>query len=219
MKYYPVFLDVTGRRCLVIGGGEVAARKLETLVEAGAQATVVSPEVVAAIADLAARDVVELRLRAYEPADLTGMVLAYAATDDEALHERVAADARAAGVLINVVDRPQWCDFIVPSIARRGDLVVAVSTSGRSPAMARRIRHDIEALLTPEYEEAIELFANLRRYLSRRGWSFERRRDTFERLLDADLLSSLRRADRGAVDRLLVEHTGEAISTTALERD
>ncbi len=219
MKYYPVFLDVADRPCLVVGGGDVAARKLESLLEAGAKPTVVSPRAVDAIERLAAQGRIRLLRRSYQASDLDGMCLAYAATDDDQLHARIASEARTAGVLLNVVDRPQWCDFIVPSIARRGDLVVAVSTSGQSPAMARRIRRDIEAGLVPEYEEAITLFSRLRRFLSRRGWSFERRREIFERLLDADLLSSLRRADSVAVDRLLREHTGEAISAASLERD
>lgn len=215
-KYYPVVLDVRARPCVVVGGGEIAARKVVSLLEAGAAVTVVSPAAVASIAEGAAAGRLTWRRREYQAGDLRGALLAYAATDDDALHERIAADARAAGVLLNVVDRPQWCDFIVPSIARRGDLVVAVSTSGQSPAMARRVRLDIERMLTPEYEDAIALFAGLRRHLSDRGWSFERRREVFERLLDADLLGALRHCDRAGVDRLLAEHTGEALSAAAL---
>ncbi len=217
MKYYPVFLNVAERPCAVIGGGEIAARKAEHLIEVGAAVTVVSPQAVAAIVSLAADGRIEWRRRGYRSGDLEGAFLAYAATDDDQLHAVIAADARAAGVPLNVVDRPQWCDFIVPSIARRGDLVVAVSTSGQSPAMARRVRQDIEAMLAPEYEEAIALFAGLRRHLVGRGWSFERRREIFERLLQSDLLTSLRRDDRSEIDRLLVEHTGEAITAAALQ--
>lgn len=217
MKYYPVSLNVADRSCLVIGGGEIAARKAETLLDAGAKLTIVSPEGVAAIGDWAVSGRVEWLRRGYESGDLVGRYLAFAATDDDQLHERIAADAAAAGILLNVVDRPQWCDFIVPSIARRGDLVVAVSTSGRSPAMARRIRLDIEALLTPEYEEAIAIFAQLRRRLVDRGWTFPERQQLFERLLEADFLGSLRVGDRDAVDRLVSEHSGEPLSAAAPE--
>jgi precorrin-2 dehydrogenase/sirohydrochlorin ferrochelatase len=216
MKYYPVFLNVADRSCLVVGGGDVAARKAETLVDAGARVTVVSPRVIEEILSWASDGRIELLQRPYRPDDLAGRTLAYAATDDDALHERIAADARSAGVLLNVVDRTQWCDFIVPSIARRGDLTVAVSTSGQSPALARRVRLDIEALLTPEYEEAIAIFSRLRRVLSERGWPYERRRELFENLLDADFLGSLRCSDRARADRLLAEHTGEAISTASI---
>lgn len=216
MKYYPVLLDVAARSCLVIGGGTVAARKVESLLDVAAVVTVVCPWAGAEITAWAAAGRLTWWRREYRAGDLAGCFLAYAATDDECLHERLAADARAAGVLLNVVDRPQWCDFIVPSVARRGDLVVAVSTSGRSPAMARRVRRDIEAMLVPEYECAIALFAGLRHHLAQLGWSFERRRDVFERLLDADLLGALQRADGAGVDRLLAEHTGEPISAAAL---
>lgn len=219
MEYYPVFLNVTARRCVVVGGGEVAARKVESLIDAGAEVTVVSPSAAGSIASLAATGRIQWVRRPYSSGDIVGAFLAYAATDDDELHAAIAADAKDAGVPLNVVDRPQWCDFIVPSIARRGDLVVAVSTSGRSPAMARRIRQDIETMLTAEYEAAIELFDRLRRHLVRRGWSFERRREIFDRLLESDVLSSLRRDDSAAVDRLLAEHTGESISTASLEAE
>lgn len=216
MKYYPVFLNVADRSCLVVGGGDVAARKTETLVDAGARVTVVSPRATEEIERWAADGRIELFRRPYLAGDLEGRTLAYAATDDDALHERIAADARSAGVLLNVVDRTQWCDFIVPSIARRGDLMVAVSTSGQSPALARRVRLEIEALLTPEYEEAVAIFSRLRRRLSELGWPYERRRQLFESLLDADFLGSLRCSDRAEADRLLAEHTGEAISTASI---
>jgi len=219
MEYYPVFMNVTARRCVVVGGGEVAARKVESLVEAGADVTVVSPEAVDAIAVLTGAGRIQWLRRPYRTGDLRGAFLAYAATDDDELHAAIAADAKDAAVLLNVVDRPQWCDFIVPSIARRGDLVVAVSTSGRSPAMARRIRQDIESMLTAEYEAAIALFDRLRRHLVRRGWSFERRREIFDRLLKSGVLGSLRRADGAEVDRLLAEHTGESISAASLEAE
>ena len=218
MRYYPVFLNVTDRPCLVIGGGEIAARKAEGLLEAGARLTIVSPEVVDEIDEWAAAGTVELIRRCYEKRDLEGRYLAYAATDDDRLHERVAIDAASAGVLLNVVDRTRWCDFIVPSIARRGDLVVAVSTSGQSPAMARRIRLDIESMLTPEYEQAIAIFSKLRRHLEQLGWTFEQRQQIFERLLDDDLLTFLRQGDGDAVDRLLAEHSGEPISAASLQK-
>jgi len=216
MNGYPIFLDVTGRPCLVVGGGRVAGRKVDALLEAGAAVRVVSPRLVDSLASLAEHDRISVERRAYRSGDLEGAFLAYAATDDDRLHERIATDAKRAGVLLNVVDRPQWCDFIVPSVARRGDLAVAVSTSGRSPVMARRIRQDIEAALGPEYESAIALFAGLRRLLAERGWSFDRRKELFDRLLESDVLDLLRRSDRAEMDRLLAEHIGEAISSASL---
>jgi len=216
MNGYPIFLDVTGRPCLVVGGGRVAGRKVETLLNSGAAVKVVSLRLVDSLASLAECGRISVERRAYRRGDLDGAFLAYAATDDDRLHELIAIDAKRAGVLLNVVDRPQWCDFIVPSVARRGDLTVAVSTSGRSPAMARRVRQDIEVALGPEYETAIALFAELRRLLAERGWSFDRRAELFNRLLESDVLGLLRRSDRAGVDRLLAEHTGETISSASL---
>src|SRR5690349_5541725 len=116
MKYYPIFLRVAGRPCLVIGGGTVAAQKVESLLNAGAAVTVVSPELNPKLAELAATRRVMHRPRPYCSGDLHGVVLAYAATNDAEVHVQIARDAAAAGVLLNVVDRPQLCTFIVPSI-------------------------------------------------------------------------------------------------------
>ena len=214
--YYSVCLNVTGRRCVVIGGGEIAQRKVESLLEASALVDVVTPRAVAPLHQMAQSGQIGLSLRGYCSHDLEGAILAYAATDDDGLHKRIAADAKARGVFLNVVDRPQWCDFIVPSIARRGDLVVAVSTSGRSPAMARRVRQDIEAMLGPEYECVIDLFARLRRRLSDLKWSFDRRKQVFDDLLDGQILEAMREGDLAEVDRLLSRCTGDAVTTSGL---
>jgi len=216
MKVYPIFLNVCGRPCRVVGGGEIALQKVRSLLEADAEVRVISPELVPEIEAMAADGRVEVVRRGYRSGDLEGAFLAYAATDDDAVHERIAEEARSRGVLLNVVDRTQWCDFIVPSIARRGDLVVGVSTSGSSPAMARRVRLDIEEMLGPEYESAIEIFSRLRQRLAADGWSFERRKQLFDRLLDSDFLGLLRSCDSEAIDRLLSEHTGEPISVESL---
>src|SRR5262245_18434981 len=118
MNYYPVFLRVAGRRCVVIGGGEVADRKVMSRVGAGASVVVVSPSLSADLAALAARGEIEHAARPYRAGDLDGALLAYAASDDDALHAVLAEEAERAGVLLNVVDRPRWCDFIVPSLFR-----------------------------------------------------------------------------------------------------
>ncbi len=216
MKYYPIFLRVEERPCLVVGGGDVAARKVESLLAARARVTVVSPEATQRLRELAATAAIEWRQRVYEEGDLRGFFLAYAATSDDKLHESIYLQAEREGVLLNVVDRPQWCTFIVPSIAQRGDLTVAVSTGGASPALARRVRLDIERLLGPEYERAVVLLARLREHLRRERRSFAERRQIFDRLLGSKLLESLRGGDAAAVDRLLAEHAGEGVSVASL---
>jgi precorrin-2 dehydrogenase/sirohydrochlorin ferrochelatase len=165
MVYLPVWLRIAGERCVVIGGGEVAARKVDALLAAGGVVTVVAPQVCAALEGRAAANQVQLERRTYRAGDLRGARLAFAATDDAALHEALARDAAAANVPLNVVDQPAWCSFIMPAVLRRGGLSIGVSTEGRSPALAGRVRDDIAAALGPEYERAVDLLGRLRRHL------------------------------------------------------
>src|ERR1019366_9965092 len=151
MAYLPIFLDVTGSRCLVIGGGEIAARKVASLLEAGADVVVVSPSLVEALAELARHGRIQHMKRKYAPGDMAGAALVYAATDDANLHQRLHADARERGIPINVADVPALCTFITPAVLTRGSLKIAVSTDGASPAMTKRIIKRLERLFGPEY--------------------------------------------------------------------
>jgi precorrin-2 dehydrogenase/sirohydrochlorin ferrochelatase len=179
----------------------------------------VSPSLIDGLAARAAAGEIEHAARPYRRGDVAGAALAYAATDDDALHAVIARDAEAAGVLLNVVDRPQWCSFIVPSVLRRGDLTVAVSTGGGSPALARQVRCDLERLLGPEYGRAVEVLARLRRHLRAQPLSPARRRRILTGLVASDLLDQLREPDAAAVDRLLAEHVGHGVSLASLGAD
>lgn len=216
MKHYPVFLRVAGRRCVVIGGGTVAARKVDSLLDAEARVVVVSPTLTPGLAARAAGGAIEHVARPYRTGDLEGAFLAYAATDDAALHPVIARDAEAAGALLNVVDRPEWCTFIVPAVARRGGLVMAVSTGGGSPALARRVRDEIERLIGPEYARALELLARLRCHLRDQPLSSADRQRILSGLVASDLVDHLRQPDPAAVDRLLAEHVGGQVSLASL---
>ncbi|MCL4533893.1 MAG: bifunctional precorrin-2 dehydrogenase/sirohydrochlorin ferrochelatase [Bacteroidetes bacterium] len=163
--YYPVFLRLTAGRCVVVGGGSVAARKVGDLLAAGATVRVVAPRVGAELRRLARQGRIELVEREYQAGDLAGARLVISATDDVEVNRAVAEEARRAGAWVNVVDDPSLCDFIVPAVVRRGDLVVAVSTGGKSPALARAVRREIEELLGPEYGTALEVVHSLRREL------------------------------------------------------
>lgn len=154
--YYPAFLDLRGRRCLVVGGGEVGQRKAEALVECGARVAVVSPRVTPALAALAAAGRLVHHARPFVARDLRGCTLAIAATGIAAVDGAVAVLARRRRVAVNVVDRPAHCDFIVPSVLRRGALQIAVSTGGRSPALAREIRRRLEPLFPADYASFVE---------------------------------------------------------------
>ena len=128
--YYPMMVDLAGRRCLVVGGGRVAERKVAQLLDCGAEVTVVSPVTTRKIADLAARGAVRLARRTVQSGDLDRAFLAFAATDDAQVNQSVAHEVRKAGGLVNVADAPEACNFLVPSVVRRGDLTIAISTSG-----------------------------------------------------------------------------------------
>ena len=161
--YFAAFLDLRRRRCLVVGGGEIGERKARALLACGAQVTVVSPTATRGLAALALEGRIVERRRSFRRADLRGCALVVAATGDPAVDDAVAALARRARVLVNVVDRPESCDFILPSVLRRGELQIAVSTGGRSPALAREIRRRLEPLFGPEYAELVARTGQARR--------------------------------------------------------
>ncbi len=167
--HYPVFLDLKHKPCVVVGGGSVAVRKVEDLLEAEADVTVVASRPSAPLEDLATGGRIDLITRPYREGDLYGAVLVISATDDRTVNRAVAEEAHREGALVNVVDAPDLCDFYVPAVLRRGSLVIAISTSGRSPALARSVREDLEMLLGPEYETALEVVHTLRMELRQAG--------------------------------------------------
>src|SRR5690349_21315258 len=134
MRYYPIFLDLRTRHCLVIGGGEVAERKVATLLQAEGQVTVISPTLTPQLQAWVEARKITAHLCSYQKGDMHGFSLVFAATDDEELHRQIAAEAQEASIFLNVVDRPALCSFIVPAIVSQGDLTLAISTSGASPA-------------------------------------------------------------------------------------
>jgi len=154
--YFPLFLDVAGRRCLVVGGGPIGERKARSLLDCGARVVVVSPALTLSLASLVEAGRVEHRARAFRRADVVGCRLVIAATGRPAVDRRVAEAARRRRVLVNAVDRPAWCDVILPSVLRRGELQIAVSTGGRSPALARDIRRRLEPWFGEELAALVE---------------------------------------------------------------
>jgi len=167
--YYPIFLNIQGKKCVVVGGGEVAERKARALVEQGASVTVISARVSDGLTQLAEQGIIELSLRDYQPGDLENALIAIAATDDPKVNMDVVREGQERGVLTNVVDAPEHSDFIVPSLLRRGDVSIAVSTGGKSPALARRIRTELEQSLAPEYASLALLVSQVRQELKRDG--------------------------------------------------
>jgi len=154
--YFPAFLDLRGRPCVVVGGGAIGERKVDDLLGAGARVTLVSPALTPRLAALTAAGLLTHRRRLFRRADVRGAALVIAATGVPAVDAAVAAEARRRRALVNVVDRPAECDFILPSVLRRGGLQIAVSTGGRSPALAREIRRRLERVIGPEYADLVE---------------------------------------------------------------
>jgi precorrin-2 dehydrogenase/sirohydrochlorin ferrochelatase len=163
MSLFPIFLKLTARRCTVIGAGTLAESKIESLLTANARVTVIAPRANARITVLADSGEITLHLREYADGDLAGQFLAVAATDNSAVNRAVFAEAETSGVLINAVDDPPFCDFYFPSVVRRGDLQIAISTAGASPALAQRLRKEINAILPLDAGDWLTELGNLRR--------------------------------------------------------
>jgi len=191
MAHYSISIDLDNRKCVVIGGGMVAERKVETFLEFGAAVAVVSPELTPRLRELVDQGKIEYAAEAYQPGHLEGAFLAVAATDDRDINTAVFAEAQQSGILINVVDVPELCTFYMPATVRRGDLVISVSTSGRSPAMARRIREEIESRFGEEYGELAEILGDMRDEIKARYPDIADRNRAYVRILDSDALSLL----------------------------
>jgi precorrin-2 dehydrogenase/sirohydrochlorin ferrochelatase len=152
-KLFPMFLKLSARPCLVVGAGAVAESKVASILDAGGRVRVVAPEATAQVRDWAQANTIEWHQRPFKPDDLDGMFLVIAATSSTELHERIFEEATRRGVLCNIVDVPSLCDFYYPSVVQRGALQIAVSTAGQSPALAQRLRKQLEDQFGPEYEE------------------------------------------------------------------
>jgi|GEM_PF-200364 len=188
-RYYPISLDVNGKRCVVVGGGEVALRKVEALLEHGAIVQVISPELRPELEDLVASGKIIAAKRSYAEGDLAGAFVAIAATDDIDVNRNVAAEGEKLGILVNVIDAPSLSSFIVPSYLRRGDLTVAVSTGGKSPALAHRIKEELENTLGDDYAALLSLVGQVRSELRQGGVTLSP--EDWQRALDMNALLAL----------------------------
>lgn len=201
--YFPVFLDLRGQACLVVGGGEVAIRKAESLLEAGAKVKLVAPGCAAP------PEGVWFLTRPFQEEDLEGQTLIFAATDNRGLNAEIARMAAARNLWVNAVDDPQACRFIMPAVVSQGDVVIAVSTGGQSPILARRIKERLQEEFGPEYGRLAALLGELRR-----AWlqdprvtqlSFDRRREIWEEILDLPLLEWLQERGEEQVRQAIQE--------------
>lgn len=190
-NYYPVMLDVRGREAIVIGGDRLAAEKVAALVASGARVRVLALKYTPELFAKAERGEIVLRQKAYEPGDLAGAFVVVAVTKDQQLIEAIWQETQERGQPLNVVDVPQYCSFILPSILRRGQLTIAVSTAGASPGMAKRIRQQLEETFSPAYGAYVDLAALARSYLRRHGVSYEDRDLFVQSFMDSPILGQL----------------------------
>jgi precorrin-2 dehydrogenase/sirohydrochlorin ferrochelatase len=218
MAYLPIFLDVTGRKCLVAGGGEVATRKVASLLEAGADVLVVSPVLSTALTDLAKQGAIRHQSRKCVQGDMEGAVLVYAATDDPDLHQRLYSEARGRGIPINVADVPALCTFIAPAVLRRGALKIAVSTAGASPSMAKRIVDQLDRLFGPEYGVALEVLRAARHHLKSMEPNIQTRAMKLTTLAASRIPQHIRDGDLDAVNKILVHGIGADLQALGLSR-
>ncbi|MSQ25961.1 MAG: bifunctional precorrin-2 dehydrogenase/sirohydrochlorin ferrochelatase [Dehalococcoidia bacterium] len=213
--YYPAFLQLAGRPCVVIGAGEVAERKAAALLEAGAKVTVVSPEATAEVERLAAAGTVRWERRNYRRGDLAGAWLAIAATDDAAAQQAIFAEAEQARVFCNVVDVTERCSFIAPAVAQKGDLTLAISTGGKSPAVARRLREELQQEVLPGYAALLEIAGEVRDEMKREG--VRATPEQWQTALGGEAMALARRGMRlQAKDALLGALRREAAGRTAI---
>jgi len=193
--YYPMMMNISGRRCVVVGGGRVAERKVASLLEAGAMVVLVSPAMTPLLSSMVKSGMIEHVSRRYRKGDLKRAFLCVVATDDRRLQDRIWKEARDQGVLANIVDSEEDCDFLVPSYFRRGDLVISISTSGKSPALAKRIRKDLEEQYGWEYEVLLKVLTWARPRILQEVKDPRRRRSILERSGHPELLVLVRQSD------------------------
>ncbi len=203
MSYYPIFLELEGKTVLVVGGGNVAQRKVETLLQYGAAVNIVSKELSPKLEKLAKNGDIRQIGEGFDATHLDNTYLAFAATDDQQLNHSISESARKRGLFINAVDQPADCDFIVPSIIKKGDLSIAVSTSGKSPALAKHIRKQLDLQFGKEYESFLILMGRLRKEILLLNLPQKENSRIFHDIVASDVLLAMTEEDLGKVEHIL----------------
>ncbi len=203
MRYYPVFLDLRDRPCTVVGGGTVAERKALSLLEAGAEVTVISPSLTSKLQTLSLSGKINHKAKTYDDRDLAGSHLVIAATDSPEVNGSIGKACRKSNILVNLAAPPEESTFIVPSVVDRGDLLIAISTGGSSPALARKLREQLETVYGPEYELFLQKMASVRSRLLMELPDEEQRRAVFRELVESDVLALLRQGKVQEADHLI----------------
>jgi precorrin-2 dehydrogenase/sirohydrochlorin ferrochelatase len=216
MSYYPVCLDLQGRSCVVVGGGKVAERKVKGLLACNAQVKVISPDLTEFLSQLHTEGQLEWLNRPYKKGDLSQTFLVIAATDDEQAQQMVQDEATQLNKLLNVADVPQRCNFILPATVRRGDLTIAVATGGKSPALAKKLRQELEKRIGPEYTVLVNILGALRPQVLASGLSQPENELLFHKLLHDDMLKWIEERDWSRMENHIRSVLGETLGTEYL---
>jgi len=207
-KYYPVSLDMTDKRCVIIGGGAVAERKAERLIECNAQVVVVSRSLTPVLENRKKENAIEHIDADYEKKTLRRAFMVIGATDREDVNAQVSQDALSLGILVNIVDDPDRCNFILPSLLQQGDLSIAISTGGKSPALARKIREELQQQYGPEFKTLIGIMGSLRKKVLAQGHTSEANKAVFEALVRSDMLQAIRDGNEKLVKKIILDTSG-----------
>jgi siroheme synthase-like protein len=200
MRYYPIFLDLKDKFVLVVGGGAIARDKIEKLLAAGARVEIVSPEINEYLARLVEAGALRHTAREFAASDLDGKYLVVSATNKRTVNEEVSRLAETRKLLCNVVDRPALCNFIVPALVTRGHLQIAISTGGKSPSVAQKVKKEIENLIGDEYAELLEIAAEFRRLVHQSIPDYAGRRALMHKFIDSEVLDLIRANRTGEID-------------------
>ncbi|EKE04026.1 MAG: siroheme synthase [uncultured bacterium] len=194
-RYYPIMINIADKKCIIVGGGNVASRKVKSLLEYGAKITVISNNLCSELEKLNNHGRIEWFARNYEAGDLGEASLVFAATNDSDVNRQVYQEARKKGIPVNIADMPELCDFIVPSKIEQGDLTIAISTNGNSPALAKKIRIELEEKYGPHYVQFLDLMGNIRNSGMQEIADPEKREALYKELVYSDVLSILEKGD------------------------
>jgi precorrin-2 dehydrogenase/sirohydrochlorin ferrochelatase len=216
MKYFPINLDIAGRKCTVVGGGKVAARKVGALLDCGGIVQVISPELTTELQEHHQAERINWLARPYRQGDLGDSFLVIAATDDEQVQAEVFNEAGRKGQLVNVADVPQLCNFILPATVRRDDLTISISTAGKSPALARKLRQGLEETIGPEYGTLAEIMGLLRSEVLKQGRGHEENKVVFASLLHDKFPDWIKQDDWQRIKEHLTGVMGDNISSECL---
>lgn len=210
-KYYPLALDLADKKALVVGGGTVAERKVQSLLEAKAKVIVVSPELTSELEELAKEGLISHKDRGYKSTDIADKFLVIGATDDFAVNKQIAEDGVAQNLLVNIVDQPEISNFNVPAVVRQGSLCLSISTEGKSPALSGRIRRELEEEFGPEYEEFLDLMGNLRAKVIAQVDDIKQRRRIFKELAYSKVINYIKAGNYKQIEELVTDILPEEI--------